>query len=64
MSFEIVLELIPKFPRNKDIPRLVRLELDKAKGLEKVNIERSVEALHVAANTDKDFELIEKYFGE
>ncbi len=40
MSFETVLELIPKFPRNKDIPRLVRLELDKAKGLEKVNIER------------------------
>ena len=62
MSFETVLELIPKFPRNKDIPRLVRLELDKAKGLEKVNIERSVEALHVAANTDKDFELLAKNF--
>tara|TARA_B100000214_G_C23911166_1_gene601373 strand:- start:48 stop:242 length:195 start_codon:yes stop_codon:yes gene_type:complete len=64
MSYDTVIELIGQFPTNRNIPRLIRKELDKASGLERINIERSVEALHVAANTDEDFELIEKYFGD
>tara|TARA_R100000664_G_C2730319_1_gene121030 strand:+ start:952 stop:1143 length:192 start_codon:yes stop_codon:yes gene_type:complete len=61
MSYDKVLELIGQFPRNKDVPRLIKLELDKAKGMERVNIGRAIEALMVAANTEKDFELIEKH---
>tara|TARA_Y100001937_G_scaffold8405_1_gene10434 strand:- start:98 stop:289 length:192 start_codon:yes stop_codon:yes gene_type:complete len=61
MSYDKVLELIGQFPKNKDVPRLIKLELDKAKGMERVNIGRAIEALIVAANTEKDFELIEKH---
>lgn len=61
MSYDKVLELIKEFPENKSVPRLVRVELNKAKGLEKLNIEKATEALMVAANTDEDFDLIEKY---
>ena len=62
MSYDTVLELIGQFPKNKDVPRLIRLELNKAKGMEKVNIGRAIEALMVAANTEKDVELIEEHF--
>ncbi len=61
MSYDRVIELIKKFPENRDVPRLIRVELDKATGLEKIQIERATEALLVAANTEKDFELIEKH---
>ena len=61
MSYYKVLELIKEFPENRSVPRLVRVELNKAKGLEKLNIERATEALMVAANTDEDYDLIEKY---
>lgn len=61
MSYDKVLELIKEFPENKSVPRLIRVELNKAKGLEKLNIEKATEALMVAANTDEDFDLIEKY---
>ena len=61
MSYDKVIELIKQFPENRNVPRLIRVELDKAKGLEKLNIKRATEALLVAANTEKDFELIEKH---
>ena len=61
MSYDKVLKLIKEFPENRSVPRLVRVELNKAKGLERLNIERATEALMVAANTDEDFELIEKH---
>ena len=61
MSYDTVLELISQFPKNKDVPRLIKLEDNKAKGMEKVDIGRAIEALIVAANTEKDFELIEKH---
>ena len=61
MSYDKVIELIKEFPKNKDVPRLIRLELNKAKGLEKVDIKRATEALLVAANDDKDFKLIQKH---
>jgi len=61
MSYDKVIELIKEFPENRNVPRLIRVELDKAKGLEKLNIKRATEALIVAANTEKDFDLIEKH---
>ena len=61
MSYDKVIELIKQFPENRNVPRLIRVELDKARGLEKLNIKRATEALIVAANTEKDFDLIEKY---
>ena len=61
MSYDRVIELIKEFPKNKDVPRLIKLEYNKAKGMEKVDIGRAIEALMVAANTEKDFELIEKH---
>tara|TARA_R100001509_G_C4688795_1_gene156137 strand:- start:32 stop:235 length:204 start_codon:yes stop_codon:yes gene_type:complete len=61
MSYDKVIELIKQFPENRNVPRLIRVELDKAKGLEKLNIKRATEALIVAANTEKDFDLIEKH---
>ena len=61
MSYDKVIELIKQFPENRNVPRLTRVELDKARGLEKLNIKRATEALIVAANTEKDFDLIEKH---
>jgi len=61
MSYDKVIELIKQFPENRNVPRLIRVELDKARGLEKLNIKRATEALLVAANTEKDFDLIEKH---
>ena len=61
MSYDKVIELIKQFPENRNVPRLIRVELDKAKGLEKLNIKRATEALIVVANTEKDFDLIEKH---
>ena len=61
MSYDKVIELIKQFPENRNVPRLIKVELDKAKGLEKLNIKRATEALIVAANTEKDFDLIEKH---
>ena len=61
MSYDKVIELIKQFPENRNVPKLIRVELDKAKGLEKLNIKRATEALIVAANTEKDFDLIEKH---
>ena len=61
MSYDKVIELIKQFPENRNVPRLIRVELDKARGLEKLNIKRATEALIVAANTEKDFDLIEKH---
>lgn len=61
MSYDRVIELIKEFPENRNVPKLIRVELDKATGLERIKIERATEALLVAANTEKDFELIEKH---
>ena len=61
MSYDKVIELIKQFPENRNVPRLIRVELDKARGLEKLNIKRATEALIVAANTEKDFDMIEKH---
>ena len=61
MSYDKVIELIKQFPENRNVPRLIKVELDKARGLEKLNIKRATEALIVAANTEKDFDLIEKH---
>ena len=61
MSYDKVIELIKEFPENKDVPRLIRLELNKAKGLEKIDIRRATEALLIAANDDKDIKLIQKH---
>ena len=61
MSYDRVIKLIKEFPENRNVPRLIRVELDKATGLEKIEIQRATEALLVAANTEKDFDLIEKH---
>ena len=61
MSYDKVIELIKQFPENRNVPRLIRVELDKATGLEKIEIQRATEALMVVANTEKDFDLIEKH---
>ena len=61
MSYDTVIELIKEFPENRNVPRLIRVELDKATGLEKIEIQRATEALMVVANTEKDFDLIEKH---
>ena len=61
MSYDRVIELIQQFPENRNVPRLIREELDKATGLERIEIERATEALMVAANTLQDFDLIEKH---
>ena len=61
MRYDKVIQLIKEFPENKDVPRLIRLELNKAKGKERVDIKRATEALLVAANDSKDFKLIEKH---
>jgi len=61
MSYDKVIELIKQFPENKDVPRLIKVELSKAKGLERVDIKRATEALLIAANDEKDFKLVEKH---
>tara|TARA_Y100001973_G_C5146532_1_gene305699 strand:+ start:1008 stop:1211 length:204 start_codon:yes stop_codon:yes gene_type:complete len=61
MSYDKVIELIKQFPKNKDVPRLIKLELNKAKGMERVDIKIATEALFIAANDEKDFKLIEKH---
>ena len=61
MSYDRVIESIKEFPENRNVPRLIRVELDKATGLEKIEIQRATEALMVVANTEKDFDLIEKH---
>ena len=61
MSYDRVIELIKEFPENRNVPRLIRVELDKATGLERIEIERATEALLVAANSEKDFDLLEKH---
>ena len=52
MSYDKVIELIKQFPENKDVPRLIKVELNKAKGLERVDIKRASEALLIAANDE------------
>tara|TARA_B100001250_G_scaffold70846_1_gene57207 strand:- start:1053 stop:1250 length:198 start_codon:yes stop_codon:yes gene_type:complete len=60
MSFKKAMELISNWPKDKEVPRLMRDLYDKSSSKEKIDIGRATEALYVGAESEKDFELIEK----
>tara|TARA_Y100001963_G_C6719740_1_gene418593 strand:- start:80 stop:277 length:198 start_codon:yes stop_codon:yes gene_type:complete len=64
MDFQQITKLISEWPKNKEVPQLMKAAFDKATGEDKNLIGRATEALYSAANTEKDFDLIFKYWGE
>jgi len=60
MSFEKAIALISDWPKDKNVPRLMRDIYNKSNASDKIDIGKATEALYVAAQSDKDFELIEE----
>ncbi len=62
MSFKQAIALISKWPKDKDVPRLMRDIYNKSNANDKIDIGRATESLYVTAESEKDFELIEKHW--
>jgi len=62
MTFDQAVELVQGWPKNRTVPRKLKVGIEAATGLDKVFMEQLVEALMVASTTEADLELIEKHF--
>ena len=60
--YKQAIALISKWPKDKDVPRLMRDIYEKSNANDKIDISRATEALYTAAESEKDFELIEKFW--
>jgi hypothetical protein len=62
MSYKQAIALISSWPKDKDVPRLMRDVYEKSNANDQIDISRAIEALYAAAESEKDFELIEKFW--
>ena len=62
MLFEAA-ELINKFPKNRRVPKQVYELIQNSTGQQKKDFQKLIEGLYILAIEDKDFELLNKYFG-
>lgn len=64
MSTAKAIEVVGRWPGDRSAPRRLSELMAQAKGTEKQQIGQLVEALIVAAETQADQELIDKYFAD
>ena len=57
------LELSRKFPKNRSVVKRIYDALQKTRGSNRKKFEQIVEGLYVDAKEDKDFDILNKYFG-
>ena len=62
MSYKQAIALISSWPKDKNVPRLMRDVYEKSNANDQIDISRAAEALYAAAESKKDFELIEKFW--
>tara|TARA_Y100001963_G_scaffold98294_1_gene135214 strand:- start:608 stop:805 length:198 start_codon:yes stop_codon:yes gene_type:complete len=60
MSFKKAISLIPKWPKDKNVPRLMKNIYNKSNDYDKIDIGRAIEALYAAAESETDINLISK----
>lgn len=63
MTPDEAIALVGGWPRDKTVPKKLRVAYDKATGDEKWKIGMLSEALMVACESEADFALVVKYFG-
>jgi hypothetical protein len=64
MSFEQAIALISSWPQDKNVPRLMKDVYEKSNAYDKVDIGRATEALYAAAESEKDIDLIDKFWSK
>ena len=62
MTFEQAVELVQGWPEDRNAPRKLAAAINSAKGRDKLFMGQLVEALSVAAVSEEDYKLIDKYF--
>ena len=60
MSFKKAISLISKWPKDKNVPRLMKGIYNKSNDYDKIDIGRAIEALYAAAESETDINLISK----
>jgi hypothetical protein len=62
MTFEQAVDLVQGWPEDRSVPRRLAAAINSAKGRDKLFMGQLVEALTVAAASEEDYKLIDKYF--
>ena len=62
MTYEEAVKLTNRFPKDRDVPKLLSAAIKKAEGIEKDLLGEVVEGLILACKSNEDFSLVEKYF--
>ena len=63
MTTTEALELAKQWPKDRTVPKQLRVAYDHAKGEDKWKIGMLTEALMAACESEADFALVAKYFG-
>ena len=63
MTFMDAVKVCQGWPADRSAPRKLAAMIDAAKGEDRTFMRQLVESLTVAAVTEDDFKLIQKYFG-
>ena len=63
MTPDEAVKLVSQWPKDRTVPKQLRVAYDKAKGEDKWRIGTLAEALMVACESEEDFALVAKYFG-
>jgi len=64
MTLSEVMKMTRAWPKDKTIPRKLAAAINEAKEEDRDKMGFLIEGLYVDCNSDKDFELIKKYFGD
>tara|TARA_B100000902_G_scaffold357612_1_gene372215 strand:- start:1110 stop:1301 length:192 start_codon:yes stop_codon:yes gene_type:complete len=62
MSFKEAISLISAWPRDRNVPRLMKDVYKRSNKDDRIDIVRATESLYAAAGSDEDIELIQKYW--
>ena len=62
MTFMDAVEVVQGWPEDRSAPRKLAAMIEAAKGKDRVFMRQLVEALMVAAASEDDYKLIDKYF--
>ena len=58
------LKLSKEFPKNRSVPKLISQAMEKTRGENRKKFEQIIEGLYIDCKADKDFALVNKYFGD
>jgi hypothetical protein len=63
MTSDEAVKLVSQWPKDRTVPKQLRVAYDKAKGEDKWKIGTLTEALMAASESEADTALVAKYFG-